>query len=756
MKTRKIFLRVLLCLGFMAFQTPLPALPAQEYRSPATATASPQEKYEQGLSLLRAGQAREAIPLLEEALKFIQDNPYLKADYLLALVFAGDYDRAIRYYRQHATELAAVRYVPRNIAKAFYETRDFAQARIFYEKAFALDPADGEAYKGLVFSCCRLRDFYGAYQVWAQARRQGLIPAKALAEGELYILHSLGASSRAYRVAVSHELSDPVPRTVLQNDMAVDRLKWDEFSLAAAMLERILDLEPDNWRARGDYIVALRSLNEMNQVVFQYEIMAQTGRPLPYWVTEAVADAYLYLKKPELAVKFYNRTLEKPPDDPFNTYMGLYYSYVELRQWDQARQMLDKINEITSEARNPILEKKRNVSQFNAAITTRGWFLLYQDRLREGQDYFKEHLRQAGLNPSLRTGLAHAYLWDYKPRLAREQFQIVTNTHPEEKSAKIGLAWTLNELNYRREARALAQQLYWQAPDNRHVQNLYETLQVEDRPDFSSDMNFIKEFQGATEYFIVSTLTVPYNPLFKVYGQIIRQATRYQPPGDPVLDYSWDRAALGFEWVVVPQLTWRQAVSLDYLNGKDVASYTRLQWRPNDPLRITGEFNSFGLNVPIRARARGVTAKNAVLDFTYLESHSREYAMAVGLNMFSDSNYNPFVIARADQLVLNYPDFKVRLGLTFDYFRYTKQDVDYFSPLHDYTIMFTPTIHWTHYARYDRRWRSSFYPRAGVNKQVSYDFLPVAGITYEQYISFSQQCPVKFLHICFLTAHVHR
>ena len=89
--------------------------------------------------------------------------------------------------------------------------------------------------------------------------------------------------------------------------------------------------------------------------------------------------------------------------------------------------------------------------------------------------------------------------------------------------------------------------------------------------------------------------------------------------------------------------------------------------------------------------------------------------------------------------MVNHPDVKVRAGFEASYSRYTKNTVNYFSPLFDYTLMFTPTIHWTHYHYYDRYYRTSFYPRAGVNKQIGYDFYPVAGLTMEQKLKWSKE-----------------
>jgi hypothetical protein len=188
----------------------------------------------------------------------------------------------------------------------------------------------------------------------------------------------------------------------------------------------------------------------------------------------------------------------------------------------------------------------------------------------------------------------------------------------------------------------------------------------------------------------------------------------------------------------VPQLTLRQAVGFDYLKGNEVGSYTKVQWRPTDPLKITGEFDSFSLSVPIRARARGVAAKEAALAVTYTESDLRDYGIASTLYLLDDNNQNPGVTAFFNQTVLNYPDVKVRAGFRANYYRYTRDNVDYFSPLFDYTFLFTPSIHWTLYQFYDRLYRTSLYLRGGVNKQIGFDFFPVAGCTLEQRLEWSK------------------
>jgi hypothetical protein len=338
----------------------------------------------------------------------------------------------------------------------------------------------------------------------------------------------------------------------------------------------------------------------------------------------------------------------------------------------------------------------------------------------------------------LRNGLGDAYYWQQRPRQALEQYKICQGVDSKDKESRIGMAYALNTLNYKTAARDLARELYQQFPTNFHVQDLYETLRVEDRPYLSFDYYFTREFQGAQENYLISELNAALVPTFRVFAQLIWQAAREDQAGAEPLKSGWNRTAFGFDWIVMPQLTLRQSVGFDYISGRDLGSYTKVQWQPSDPLKITGEFDSFSLMVPIRARVTGIKSKRAAAAVTYTESDLRDYGVAFAINMFADNNQNPNLAAFLNQTVVNHPDVKVRAGVQASYYRYTQNTVNYFSPLFDYTLLVTPTIQWTHYHAYDRYYRTSFYPRAGVNKEIGFDVFPVAGLTIEQTLKWSK------------------
>lgn len=717
---------------------PFPVFAASSESAPSTDPAvQAREHYREALQRIQAGRNDEAIPLLEKALRVLPEDRHLQADYALCLVWTGAYQKAVEFYAPREKDLRQIRYLPRHMARAYYEMREYPKALELYRLGLSYDRSDDEAFRGVVYTQMRMGDGAGAYATWLEAKEGGRVSAAALEAVKVALLEQYGASLEALAVAKGGRVGRPDQLQSLELDRAVTKLRWGLVDEAIAEIEAILEKDPGNLRARGDYIVALRQKDRMHDALRQFDLYRASGRPVPWWVNQAAADAYLYLRRPEEAEIFYRKVLEADPDQ-FAAAMGLFYVYSDTRRWTEASETLDRLQAIVEKQKKAlawnesVLAKQRALADSNSLITTRGWFLLYRDKLREGQAYFEHYLAEAASETGLRSGLAHAYLWRNQPRRALEQFEINRGLDPQDFRSLTGLGWTLNTLNYKREARALADELHQKYPTNLTVSDLRETLKVEDMWRLQPEFRFVKEFDGATEYWASLLLEKPITPLFSLYAQILREEAWADEDDGTTNRQDWDRFGLGFRWIVLPQLIWWQSVSLDYTRGDDVGVDTRLFWWPTDPLRITTGFNTFSLSVPIRARARGITADSAYVDVLWLESDLREYGAAVGAQWFSDDNVYVSGTARYDQNVYHSPDLKVRAGLALGFGTYSRQDVDYYSPEYEWSALLTSAVQWVNHIRYEKKWTSAVYLRAGLSGENNYSTYPVAGITFEQ------------------------
>ena len=107
------------------------------------------KEYDRALLLIKEGKNQEALPFLERAIAVMPENRNLQADYVLCLVWTENYRRAADYYLAHEKGLQSIRYVPRHVAKAFYELRDFSKSRDLYRAAWSYDRKDEEAFKAI-------------------------------------------------------------------------------------------------------------------------------------------------------------------------------------------------------------------------------------------------------------------------------------------------------------------------------------------------------------------------------------------------------------------------------------------------------------------------------------------------------------------------------------------------------------------------------------------------------------------------------
>lgn len=691
--------------------------------------------YQEALKRIKTGRNDEALPLLERALNSLPDDRHLLADYVLCLSWTGSQQKAVELYQLHEKELRAIPYLPRHVARAYYDLWEYRQALELYRLGWFYDPKDEEALKGIVFSHLRLGDPDGALKAVERAEQDRIIPNGTILSMRKSVADLYGV--RRYEDPATSAGADSRDPEEGRIGSALRKIRWEEYDAAITELSAILEKKPGDEAARGDLIVALSNAERMTEALEQFAVLDPHGKPIPWWVNEAVGDAFLYNRNPENAEYHYRMALEGNPQNPFKALIGLVYVYTDLRRWGRADETLQRIDSLLVERCGRLGEsaaidkRKQCMVDRNNVIVVKGWYLLAQDKLKEAEAYFDGYLTEAAANTNLRTGLAHAYLWRNWPRQAQEQFEVVRELDPKNRKGLVGLGWTLRELNYRQEAMALAEDLRQRYPTDLNVRDLWETLRVDTMWHLQPEFRFVKEFTGATEYGLSLLLEKPITPLFALYARVQRIEAWDDSDGGTDRN-DWNRVGFGFRWIVLPELIWWMGAGFDFLDGDDFGVDTRIQWRPTDPLRVTAEYNSFSTAVPIRAASRGITADRASLDLLYVESDLREYGIEGGAQWFSDDNVYAYGTARYNQNLYNHPDVKIRAGIEAYYGTYSKQDVDYYSPNYEWSLLLTPSIQWVNFIRYERKSLSAVYLRGGIGGQDGYSTYPVGGITFEQ------------------------
>ena len=114
--------------------------------------------------LIKEGKYKEALSLLSPFISEPMKHPIIVSDYLAIMVWDGRYDDAIRMYENLPYSFPRRAYLMRNIAKAYYEKKEFIKAFSLYQATLKETPLDEEAQKGLVLSLISLNEYAKALE----------------------------------------------------------------------------------------------------------------------------------------------------------------------------------------------------------------------------------------------------------------------------------------------------------------------------------------------------------------------------------------------------------------------------------------------------------------------------------------------------------------------------------------------------------------------------------------------------------------
>jgi biofilm PGA synthesis protein PgaA len=547
----------------------------------------------------------------------------------------------------------------------------------------------------------------------------------------LMALSDIGASTHAGEGAYIEFPADMELHETFTGDMATDRINWKEFPVALDTLQPQVE-DKKNLRARYDYIIALVESFEMQKAAEEYELLVDENVAAPEWVLENVASSYLYLEKPHKALEIYNAVLEKNPKS-FNSRMGKFYVLQELRKWEEAREVLAAVDSDEP----PYFQKGKNRSpnwkKLDVA-TAKGWFLAYEDRLRESGEYFWDLHEKAPENTNIRSGLAHTYLWRGWPRKALEEFRISENLDPKDKSAQIGKIQALNELAFKKKSRELAAKLLAQRPKDKHVKHLVRQLELEEMTELTADFTIGSDDDGFEEIMGKVALTRPITLYTQLYGYLLWKTASEEEEDRKTV---YRRAGAGVGHTLNSYLQFKQLFSFNYNNGNDFGSYSEIYYTPDDYWEVTLSYDSFSTDMPLRARVFNIEADMLNLDLAYVESDWRTYSLSLSRQEFSDSNERLQALLGYEQYLWVRNNWQERIFLDFGFSSNSLGDAPYFNPDNDFSFSVTHMTEHTVKRIYREAFVYRLYLTAGGYKQDGFSLGPLGSVRYEHDIEMS-------------------
>ncbi len=682
-------------------------------------------------------------------------------DYIVALVTYKDYDKAIKLFEENKDTLKGSDYLFTWIAWAYFKSGDISKAKYYYKTVIKRNPDYVRAKIGLVYCLAKEHESEKAFNILDElpatdnrvlfARAYVFEQAKKFWEAikeydhilEIYpenktahrlrliALSDLGASSLALDKAYQ-ELPDAKDLHIfLIGNTATDRIKWKEPIEAKKILQPLLS-DPDNLRARFDYIIALAENNDMEEVVEAYERLVERDIFLPWWVLENVAKAYLYLERPKKALELYSKALKMNPRS-IEGRLGKFYTLQELRRFNQARKILDELDKEQPRVYWLGRIAVPNWKKLEIAVI-RGWMLAYEDRLKEAEEYFWQLREQAPANMGIRTGLAHMYLWRGWPRKALREFRIIHSMESHNVKARIGMMHTLNQLAYKEEAREGAKQLLAEYPKDKHVQQLIRKLEVEEMRELRGDFVYYRDDDGYEDIRLNITLYQPVTLYTRAYGFLLWQQS-YIDAEDR--HYYYRRIGAGAEHIFNSSWRVRQHFSVEYDTGDNLGSFTEVVFTPDDYWTFGVSYDSFTTDIPVRARVYNIEASKLEADITYRESEWREYGLLLSYLNFSDGNDRFQGMFTYEQGLYVKNNWRFRFFLELFSSKNSKKYVPYFNPEYDLSLSATLMTEYTHWRIYNRAFLQKLFLTAGTYKQSGYSPKPIWAIRYEHIYDFS-------------------
>lgn len=603
--------------------------------------------------------------------------------------------------------------------------RQAAKAAEILDRLHSSDPSDIDVLFARAYAFERSGEFIDAVKTYDTilSRQPGNISVKKL---RLMAIADLGANTHAIEQIKNEMPGETGLLDELISNTAVDRLKWNEniqaLGITAEQQKKRTDL-----RARFDHIAALAENKDMADAVKQYESLVKSKSPVPAWVTEYAAGAYLYLEQPLRAFDLYSEALQKDPSS-YKARLGILHTLREMRRWKDAEKVLLSLER---ELEPPRVNSRPNFGKLYLAYD-RGWFLLSQDRLQEAEDHFWRLYTDAPGNNEGRSGLAHTHYFRGWPRKAYEEFRIITGLEPEEVGYKTGLIMTMNSLDLKNEAREEAQKLLVRYPKEKPVQALARSLKVQDMDEITASFTISSEEGGFGDVKYFLSYSHAFTPYTRAYAFVNHERSR-----DSDQKNHFRRIGAGASHIFSRYLSAVQQFSVNYDDAKDIGSLTSVSFTPDDRWTISASFDSYTSDVPFRARVTGISSKKYDLAVAYRESELSDYNLAITRYDFSDNNKRDMLNLGHSRQVFLSGDWKMRLFFNYYTSGNSLQNADYFNPDSDWKFSVTHMTEHVIKSMYRQSWIHRLYLTAGFYEQSGYSGKLDTAIRYEHDIAFS-------------------
>lgn len=706
-------------------------------------------------SLIASGRSAEAYEFIQNEIKNRPDTPsWLNLMTGEAYLVEGRNDDAETFFSEYLKTSPDNVFAKKMLAGILVQKRQrLDEAEKLIDEVLSVEPANIDVMFLKVILLQLNKHYIEAYDINERilSLNKSFQPS---INARYHILMDMKAAVLANEIL--QETGDKVSfqvRRRLTGDLAASELSWQEPVKAMAIIDSNIKLDEENKnspentpayseamvkRDSFDQILAFYQLKDMKNVVSAFEEMSAKGIKVPSWVKMVSASAYIYCRNPKTALVLYREVHEELKSqgkdvypDNYDVLMGIYATLIELEKQRAAYKVLDQLDKEIPSFSRPNGVYVENNQKLNVMVE-KGWWYVYNDQLPYADEYLTEMAESAPGNTNVKTALAYVHYYRGWPRKALEEFQIATVLDPNDKSAQVGLAYTLNENDEWEQAKTLAAELAKQYPTDLDVKKLQRSFELQQMRTLTVDGNYTNDGSFTDGSGITMRLEQPIFPDRKIYTSALWLMT--SAPKTSTQEGARRniyRGAVGFDWRLERDLKFFGEASMDY-HAENPGFMAGLAYNPFDQLTLTGFYNSYTLNMPPKALLFGHKGQEANVSAEY--RMSEDFIATVGFSnvWVSGGNVNQTYSWRLDKGIYSSGDWKFRVALEGSTVTNTDQDTDYYSPKYYTSIYLVPMVEHLWYRRYETSITDRLFIGVGPHWEKDFNCLSQYYVRYEQ------------------------
>ncbi len=303
----------------------------------------------QSREMITQGKYSEALSVLSPYISEPGKYPHAVTDYISILVWDGRPDEAINKYENLPPTFPSPGYMLRNVAKAYYDKKEYSKAYSLYYSALEQAPSDEEAQKGIVLSLIQsgeLEKASGHLNSFLSKNPDSL----SLSGLKVDILSAKGKFVDALemvRYISEKKGKDPGHIYQLRHDFIASLSDESRRTLADVLKKQV---EEGDKTALPDYILLLVTDRDYETVVKIIEAPETDISQYSDYILSWITWSYFQTNNTKKAKEYYGKILAAMPDSK-SANLGLAYCLAKEKQTAEAGDIINRL--LSKDPENP-------------------------------------------------------------------------------------------------------------------------------------------------------------------------------------------------------------------------------------------------------------------------------------------------------------------------------------------------------------------------------------------------------------------